>query len=274
MWPRQSLQQSLGNCHDSRVGPFIIVRHYNYRCCGMDAYRFGGQRVCANRQVRTDLLDVAVWREVEQLLEDPARLMAEYQRRLLEACHPQAGQEGSLAMLEAQIAKLRRGVGRLIDSYAEGTIDKAEFEPRIRSLKERVTHLEEQRRVLVDSAARQTTLSLIIGRLEDFARTVQNRLAELDWAGKRELIRTLVKRVEIGLEEVDIVFRVAPAAAGPQPIGSGTNPCLDSRSWQDCGRRDLAAVGQHLPDGHRRAIWTVVSTPPRAATGIGRPPIL
>ncbi len=215
-----------------------------YRCCGMDAYRFGGQRVCANRQVRTDLLDVAVWREVEQLLEDPARLMAEYQCRLLEACHPQAGQEGSLAMLEAQIAKLRRGVGRLIDSYAEGTIDKAEFEPRIRSLKERVTRLEEQCQVLVDSAARQTTLSLIIGRLEDFARTVQNRLAELDWAGKRELIRTLVKRVEIGLEEVDIVFRVAPAAAGPQPIGSGTNPCLDSRSWQDCGRRDWANFRQ------------------------------
>jgi len=98
-----------------------------------------------------------------------------------------------------------------------------------------------------DEALVAKSAALIIGRLEDFARTVQNRLAELDWAGKRELIRTLVKRVEIGLEEVDIVFRVAPAAAGPQPIGSGTNPCLDSRSWQDCGRRDLAAPGQRLP---------------------------
>src|ERR1700712_3638530 len=27
-----------------------------YRCCGSDAYRFGGERLCANQQVRTDRL--------------------------------------------------------------------------------------------------------------------------------------------------------------------------------------------------------------------------
>jgi site-specific DNA recombinase len=109
-------------------------RHYAYyRCCGSDAYRFGGQRICANRQVRTDLLDVAVWQEVEQLLKDPARLTVEYQRRLAAACGPR-GQDG-MAALEFQIAKLRRGVGRLIDSYAEGMIEKGEFEPRIRGLR-------------------------------------------------------------------------------------------------------------------------------------------
>ena len=35
-----------------------------YRCLGTDAYRFGGERVCHNTQVRTDLLDLAVWQEV------------------------------------------------------------------------------------------------------------------------------------------------------------------------------------------------------------------
>ena len=38
-----------------------------YRCIGTDAYRFGGQRICSNTQVRTDLLEVAVWREVRTL---------------------------------------------------------------------------------------------------------------------------------------------------------------------------------------------------------------
>lgn len=42
-----------------------------YRCIGTDAYRFGGQRVCSNTQVRTDLLESAVWLEVRQLLENP-----------------------------------------------------------------------------------------------------------------------------------------------------------------------------------------------------------
>src|SRR5205823_7867561 len=53
-----------------------------YRCCGSDAYRFGGQRVCSNAQVRTDRLDAAVWHEVERLLRNPARIATEYERRL------------------------------------------------------------------------------------------------------------------------------------------------------------------------------------------------
>ena len=58
-------------------------RHYAYyRCVGTDAYRFGGIRVCGNHQIRTDLLDLAVWREARALLEQPPRLEQEYQQRL------------------------------------------------------------------------------------------------------------------------------------------------------------------------------------------------
>jgi site-specific DNA recombinase len=47
-------------------------RHYAYYpCTGMDAYRFGGQRICGNKQVRTDLLEAAVWQDVCGLLNDP-----------------------------------------------------------------------------------------------------------------------------------------------------------------------------------------------------------
>ena len=53
-----------------------------YRCLGTDAYRFGGERICQNTQVRTDLLDLAVWREVCTLLAHPERLAEEYRRRL------------------------------------------------------------------------------------------------------------------------------------------------------------------------------------------------
>src|SRR6266542_2794060 len=53
-------------------------RYYAYyRCVGTDAYRFGGVRVCGNHQVRTDLLDVAVWLEARTLLEQPHRLEQE-----------------------------------------------------------------------------------------------------------------------------------------------------------------------------------------------------
>ena len=51
-----------------------------YRCTGTDAYRFGGQRVCQNKQVRTDLLEEAVWADVCGLLKGPGRIEAEYER--------------------------------------------------------------------------------------------------------------------------------------------------------------------------------------------------
>jgi site-specific DNA recombinase len=53
-----------------------------YRGLGTDASRFGGERLCQNTQVRTDLLDVAVWREVSTLLAHPERLAEASRRRL------------------------------------------------------------------------------------------------------------------------------------------------------------------------------------------------
>ena len=56
----------------------------------------------------------------------------------------------------------------------------------------------------------------------------------LDWSNKREVIRALVKRAEIGKEDVRIVYKVRqlPFVQGP---ASGA-------SWQDCTWSLFAAV--------------------------------
>ena len=178
-----------------------------YRCLGTDAYRFGGERICQNTQVRTDLLDVAVWQEVCTLLAHPERLAEESRRRL----QPETRTKRTpLSTLEGQISKLRQGVARLIDSYAEGLIDKGEFEPRVTRLRQRLARVEVQRQALADEAALQGELQLIIGRLEDFAAKLHDGLEAADWASQRDLIRALVKRVEVARDDVNIVFRVDP----------------------------------------------------------------
>ena len=77
-----------------------------------------------------------------------------------------------VATVETHLGKLRQGLARLIDSYADGLIDKQEFEPRILRLRRRIAQAEEQRQQLVDADTLQTELQLIIGRLEDFAAQV------------------------------------------------------------------------------------------------------
>jgi site-specific DNA recombinase len=205
-----------------------------YRCVGSDAYRFGGQRVCQNTQVRTDRLEQAVWQAVCQLLADPQRVAAEYQRRL-EAVQVPPG-EVQVAPVEQQIAKVRQGIARLIDGYAEGYLEKAEAEPRIRRFKERLQLLEAQASQLRAQAQLQADLQLVIGRLEEFSAKVQNGLELLDWHGQREIIRTLVKRVEIDREQIKVVFRVEESALPSMP--GGEVPIM-----QDCRRRNIAYIG-------------------------------
>src|SRR5437899_8203300 len=155
-----------------------------YRCLGTDAYRFGGERICQNTQVRTDRLDVAVWGEVCTLLAHPERLAEEYRRRLQPDTRTQ---RPALDTVEAHLGKLRQGLARLIDSYAEGLIDKHEFEPRIGRLRQRIGALEAQAHELADAALLQSELRLVVDRLETFAAQVQDRLATAEWATERAL---------------------------------------------------------------------------------------
>jgi len=122
-----------------------------------------------------------------------------------------------LSPVEGQISKLRQGVARLLDSYADGLLDKHEFEPRSTGLRQRLARLEEQRQALANEAALHGELQLIIGRLEDFAAKVHGGVEHTDWANQRDLIRTLVKRVEVARNEVTIVFRIDPYPGDPDP---------------------------------------------------------
>src|SRR5256712_93324 len=195
-----------------------------YRCLGTDAYRFGGERLCHNTQVRTDLLDLAVWREVCTLLAHPERLAEGNPSRAPPGARTK---RTPLSTVEGQISKLRQGVARLIDSYAEGLIDKGELAPRVTRLRQRLARLEEQRQALADEAALHGELQLIIGRLEDCAATLHDGLAATNWTSKRDLIRALVKRVEVARDDVNIVFRIDPYPGDSDPEKkSGSSPSL------------------------------------------------
>jgi site-specific DNA recombinase len=226
------------------ISPSARKRHPRdyayYRCLGTDAYRFGGERVCTNRQVRTDLLEQAVWQQVCVLLQDPSRVAQEYQRRLQE---PQR-QENRI-VLEAQATKLKQGLSRLIDSYAEGLIDKQEFQPRVERSKERLQKVEQTLRALAEEQSRQQELRLAVTYLEEFGQRVTAGLEQADWTRRRELIRTLVQRVEIGAEAVNVVFRVEPGSCATGP---------NSESLPHCGRRDPGTLWGPLLGGRDPAL--------------------
>ena len=179
-------------------------------------------------------MDLAVWQAVCPVLAHPERLAEAYRRRVQPAT---SAKRPPLVTVEGQISPLRQGVARLIDSDADGLIDKPECAPRILRLRQRLAHREAQRQHLADEAASHAALQLIIGRLEDCATTVHQSVEEADWARKRDLIRTLVKRGDVAQDQVNIVFRIDPYLGDPDP---------EKKSWQLCRGSDLAAAGERV----------------------------
>ena len=218
----------------SRASAKGKVPYAYYRCTGSDAYRFGGQRLCWNKQLRTDVLDAAVWEDVRQLLSEPERVRTEYERRLE---GPETGPGREVKHLNKMIANVKKMISRLIDAYGDGLLDKSEFEPRILAARERLTKLEDQCRQRIDEANQEVELRVVIGQLEEFAKRVSQELQEPDWETRREIVRALVKKVEIDEKEVRIVYRISPSPFEGSP---------QRRSSQHCWGRDNTPLWRPL----------------------------
>jgi site-specific DNA recombinase len=209
-------------------------RHY-YRCISSDAYRISRTAKCDNPAVRGDRLEQAVWDQVRAQLEDPSRVTHEYRRRLGLVREGASLPEETLR-IDRQIITLRRGIDRLIDGYAAGMIDKAEFEPRISGLKLRMSQLQKQRQTAIDVANTERELALVVSRLEDFSAKVRQGLDRLDWPRMREIIHTVVRRIEIDHDSVEVVFRVPPLDGPPGPgiqTPAHLQHCTDGRDGRE-----------------------------------------
>ena len=175
-----------------------------YRCVGTDAYRFGGQRVCDNKQVRTDKLDDAVWNDVCELLRDPNLLREEYERRLTSSGEPSSRRTS----LTKQVEQSRRTVNRLIDAYSDGVISREEFDPRIERARTQLTQREEALAQTHAEAAEREALKDSLHCLETFASQIEGGLADADWNTRREILRTAIDHIQVEAAQIRITYRI------------------------------------------------------------------
>jgi site-specific DNA recombinase len=173
-----------------------------YRCIGSDGYRHeGGIPACDNKPIRGDSLEKAVWDEVVKILQKPDCLEKEYKRRLA------TGETNDAAKMESEQKKLRNAIARMIDGYADGMIKKREFEPRIKLVRAKLAQIESQLQKAQETADSGRQLRLLIVQLGDFSSSVLSNLQSLDFETKRNVIRALVKRIDIDRDSVNVTFR-------------------------------------------------------------------
>ncbi len=186
-----------------------VVRDFiYYRCSGTDGYRFGGGRICDNRQVQGEFIEAAVWAQLCEMLKDPRRIEQAHQQMLAVERNPENPE-----ILRAQLRKLQRGIERLIDSYSEGVIEKEQFVSRMSRTRERIEELEAKIGASTGTADAAQELQLLAEYYRKLAVHLSPELEDADWNRRREIIRSLVDRIEVGRASIAVVFRVPDGIA-------------------------------------------------------------
>ena len=99
--------------------------------------------------------------------------------------------------------------------------------------KERLAKLETEAQAAVARTAQEQDLQRVVEQLQLFADRVREGIDGADWHTRREILRTLIKQVEVGAEAIRVVYKVAPL-----PFDQGP---ARGRS-QDCWRGERSAL--------------------------------
>jgi site-specific DNA recombinase len=178
-----------------------------YRCTGTDGYRFGGERICSNTQIHAERLETKIWEYICQILKDPASLVQRDQADTRNTFSE------NVDVLEARRQKLQRGMERLIDSFAEGVIDRDQFTIRMDRTKARIAEIETSLSVQTADRDQQIQVRSLMTRLAELSGHLRSHLNDADWTTKRETIRALVQRIEIGITSVVVLRLPAETSA-------------------------------------------------------------
>ena len=236
---------------------------YYYRCLGSDGWRYEEGKRCASRPLRQDGLDRLVWDELLRLLEEPALLQAELERRL-EAGREADPQRRRMEELRGERARLKRAHERLLTAYQEELISLDELRRRVPPIRDRKRQLEAELRAVESAAADREQYLRIAETLESFRERLHSGASSLDVVERQKVLRSLVKEVLVGDGEITICHSIpVPEAGGsPQPSsgssasrnGSGSqSSLLRWRSHHTALRRASLRVAQDTVLEHPRS---------------------
>ncbi len=242
---RPSLLQGILVCHECGYAYYRcstpsnngVLREY-YRCSGSDGHRRPEGRVCENRPVRLAEVDELVWTRVLGLLEDPALIEAEIDRRLqtMRATHPATGRRDAL---ERDLTRAQTALRRLLDGYQEQLITLEELRARTPELRQRETTLQAQLDALDAELHDAETYLKLTETLESFRARLTANADSLTVEQRQQIIRLIVREVLIGEDDVTIRHSI-PIPTSDQPPGYLLR--LGSREDPDPGQ------AAHVPD--------------------------
>jgi len=213
--------------------------HY-YKCIGSDSWRKLGGPVCDNgRFVRQELLDQIVWAEVIRLLEEPALIQQELDRRLVaaRASDPTRKREQSL---QRELTHVGKGIERLLNAYQEELLSIEQLRERMPVLRQRQQTLRAELQAIADQTNDRAAFLRLAETLTAFLARLRSAAETLSVIERQRIVRLLVKDVLLGEDTITIRHSI-PISSGPPQNGGSESP--DGQNYLLCkGRVVTAAV--------------------------------
>jgi site-specific DNA recombinase len=208
--------------------------HY-YKCIGSDGWRKLGGPVCDNgRFVRKELLDQIVWAEVIRLLEEPALIQQELDRRLAAArsSDPTRKREQSL---QRELTHVGKGIERLVNAYQEGLLSIEQLRERMPGLRQRQQALRAELQAIADQTNDRAAFLRLAETLTAFLARLRSASATLSVTERQRIVRLLVKDVLVGEDTITIRHSI-PIPSGPPRNDGSQSP--DGQDYLLCKGRD------------------------------------
>ena len=195
--------------------------HY-YKCIGSDSWRKLGGPVCDNRRfVRQELLDQIVWAEVIRLLQEPALIQQELDRRLAAArsSDPTRKHEQNL---QRELIHVGKGIERLVNAYQEGLLSIEQLRGRMPALRQREQTLRAELQAIADQTNDRAAFLRLAETLTAFLARLRSAAETLSVTERQRIVRLLVKDVLVGEDTITIRHSI-PIPSGP-PQNGGSQP--------------------------------------------------
>ena len=212
--------------------------HY-YKCIGSDSWRKLGGPVCDNaRFVRQELLDQIVWAEVIRLLQEPALIQQELDRRLAAArsSDPTKKREQSLQRELTQVAK---AIERLLNAYQEELLSIEQLRERMPGLRQRQQTIRAELQAIADQADDRAVFLRLAETLTAFLAHLRSAAETLSVMERQRIVRLLVKEVLVGEDTITIRHSI-PIPSGPPQNGGSES--ADGQDYLLCKGRDYPAL--------------------------------
>jgi site-specific DNA recombinase len=216
--------------------------HY-YKCIGSDGWRKLGGPVCDNgRFVRQELLDQIVWAEVIRLLEEPALIQQELDRRLVaaRASDPTRKREQSL---QRELTHVGKSIERLLNAYQEGLLSIEQLRERMSVLRQRQQTLRAELQAIADQTNDRATFMRLAETLTAFLARLRSAAETLSVIERQRIVRLLVKDVLVGEDTITIRHSIPIPSRPPQHGGSES---ADGQNYLLCKGRERSALRRSL----------------------------